>query len=192
MRNTKADRRSQRTRGLLSGALVALMVEQRYDEITIQDIIDRANVGRSTFYAHYLDKEDLLVSNFTRTIDSLIEHGDPGTRPGLAPFFRHVQSQQQLYKALVRGGGIDLLYKKSQAHIQRSIKTYLEALIPAGQPPAAPVDLIAECMAGTMLTMLKWWLDHEMPRSPEEMDRLFHDLMLPGIVATLQITPGPP
>ncbi len=191
MRNIKADRRSQRTRELLSNALLALMLEKRYDEITIQELIDRANIGRSTFYAHYLDKDDLLVSDVTRMIDTLIQqHGDPrqpGTRPGLAQFFRHVQSQQQLYKALVRGGGIDLLYKKSHAHIQGNIKRYLEAAIPAGQPPAAPLDLIAECMAGTMLTMLKWWLDHEMPYTPEEMDTLFHGLVLPGIAATLGI-----
>jgi AcrR family transcriptional regulator len=190
MRNSKADRRSQRTRELLSGALVALMLEQRYDEITIQDIIDRANVGRSTFYAHYLDKDDLLVSNFTHVIDTLIQHGDPHQpelRPSLVLFLRHVQTQQQLYKALVRGGGIDLLYKKGQQYLQGTIKAYLAALIPAGQPAAAPLDLIAECMAGTMLTMLKWWLDHEIPCPPEELDALFHRLVLPGIEATLHI-----
>lgn len=67
MKNTKADRRSQRTRQLLSSALVDLMLQKRYDEITVQNIIDRANVGRSTFYAHYLDKDDLLVSDFCRS-----------------------------------------------------------------------------------------------------------------------------
>lgn len=51
--NTKADRRSERTRQLLNAALIELMLEQRYDEITVQDIIDRANIGRSTFYAHF-------------------------------------------------------------------------------------------------------------------------------------------
>ena len=66
--------RSQRTRQLLSAALFELMLELRYDEITVQHIIDRANVGRSTFYAHYLDKEDLLVSDFTRVLDALSQH----------------------------------------------------------------------------------------------------------------------
>jgi AcrR family transcriptional regulator len=71
VRNTKADRRSQRTRQLLSAALIELMLEKRYDDISVQDIIERANVGRSTFYAHYLDKEDLLVGDFTRVLDAL-------------------------------------------------------------------------------------------------------------------------
>src|SRR5881396_2641445 len=56
------DRRVQRTRKLLQDALVSLMIEQGYEATTVQDIIDRANVGRATFYAHFADKETLLVS----------------------------------------------------------------------------------------------------------------------------------
>ena len=77
VRNTKADRRSQRTRQLLSTALIEVMLAKRYDEITVQDIIDRANVGRSTFYAHFLDKEDLLVSQLTRVLDALTQQNGP-------------------------------------------------------------------------------------------------------------------
>src|ERR1700712_4163718 len=116
MRNIKADRRSQRTRQMLSAALVALMLEKRYDEITVQDIIDQANVGRSTFYAHCLDKDDLLISDFTRVLDMVSQHmrqftpDVQGTLPSLALFFEHVQAHYHLYKALVRGGGIDLIY----------------------------------------------------------------------------------
>src|SRR3954467_9244852 len=111
MRNTKADRRSERTRQLLNAALIELMLEQRYDEITVQEIIDRANIGRSTFYAHYLDKEDLLVSGFTRVLDTLNQPPEPHdggvyqAPPSLTRFFQHVQEHHQLYKALVRGGG---------------------------------------------------------------------------------------
>src|SRR5258706_10394854 len=144
MRNTKADRRSQRTRQLVHTALIELMLERRYDEITVQDIIDRANVGRSTFYAHYLDKEDLLVSGFTQVLDALRQHmeqhqqGDWRTPPGLAFFFQHVQTHHQLYKALVRGGGIELLYKKGHERLRQNIEQHLVALVPAGRTPAAP------------------------------------------------------
>ena len=193
MRNTKADRRSERTRQLLSAALIELMLEQRYDEITVQDIIDRANIGRSTFYAHYLDKEDLLVSGFTRVLDTLglspqqRGEGENQAPPSLARFFQHVQEHHQLYKALVHGGGIDRLFKKSHQHMRRNIEQHLAALIPAGQAPAAPLPLVADYLAGAILSMLTWWLDNEMPYTPEQMDTLFQQLVRPGIQTTLQI-----
>ena len=193
MRNTKADRRSERTRQLLNGALIELMLEQGYDEITVQNIIDRANIGRSTFYAHYLDKEDLLVSGFTRVLDTLGWHpqqlGGAGYQapPSLAGFFQHVQAHHQLYKALVRGGGIERLFKKSHQHMRRNIEQHLIALIPAGQPPAAPLPLVADYLAGAILSMLTWWLDNEMPYTPEQMDTLFQQLVRPGVQTTLQI-----
>jgi AcrR family transcriptional regulator len=193
MRNTKADRRSERTRQLLSAALIELMLEQRYDEITVQDIIDRANIGRSTFYAHYLDKEDLLVSGFTRVLDTLglspqqRGEGENQAPPSLARFFQHVQEHHQLYKALVYGGGIDRLFKKSHQHMRRNIEQHLAALIPAGQAPAAPLPLVADYLAGAILSMLTWWLDNEMPYTPEQMDALFQQLVRPGVQTTLQI-----
>jgi len=193
MRNTKADRRSERTRQLLNAALIELMLEQRYDEITVQDIIDRANIGRSTFYAHYLDKEDLLVSGFTRVLDTLVQYPQQPdgeeyqAPPGLARFFQHVQAHHQLYKALVRGGGIDRLFKKSHQHMRRNIEQHLITLIPAGQPPAAPLPLVADYLAGAILSMLTWWLDNDMPYTPEQMDTLFQQLVRPGVQTTLQI-----
>jgi AcrR family transcriptional regulator len=193
MRNIKTDRRSERTRQLLNAALIELMLEQRYDEITVQDIIDRANIGRSTFYAHYLDKEDLLVSGFTRVLDILSQdqhqrgEGEYQALPNLVRFFQHVQSHHQLYKALVRGGGIDRLFKKSHQHMRRNIEQHLAELIPAGQAPAAPLPLVADYLAGAILSMLTWWLDNEMPYTPEQMDALFQQLVRPGVQTTLQI-----
>jgi len=193
MRNTKADRRSERTRRQLSAALIELMLEQRYDEITVQDIIDRANIGRSTFYAHYLDKEDLLVSGFTHVLDTLSQEqqqtgaGEHQALPSLARFFQHVQDHHQLYKALVRGGGIDRLFKKSHQHMRRNIQQHLVALIPAGQAPATPLPLVADYLSGAILSMLTWWLENDMPYAPEQMDTLFQQLVGPGVQTTLQI-----
>jgi AcrR family transcriptional regulator len=193
MRNTKVDRRSQRTRQLVHTALIELMLERRYDDITVQEIIDRANVGRSTFYAHYLDKEDLLVSGFTQVLDALKQRmerqmaGERRAPPGLAFFFQHVQTHHQLYKALVRGGGIELLYKKGHERLRQNVEQHLAALAPVGQTPAAPLALVADYIAGAILTMLRWWLDNGMPYSPEQMDAMFHQLVLPGVQATLAL-----
>ena len=63
MTNQKVDRRIQRTRQLLEDALIALILEKGYDKITVQNIVDQANVGRSTFYSHFLDKDDLMENS---------------------------------------------------------------------------------------------------------------------------------
>ena len=193
MKNTKADRRSRRTQQQLSAALIELMLHKRYDQITVQDIIERANVGRSTFYAHYLDKDDLLVSDFRRVLDSLNDHihlqgaGAQPTPPVLTLFFEHVQEHHHLYIALVRGGGISLLYKQAHTQLCQMIERHLGAFVPVGQPPAVPLAFVADYLAGAILNLLTWWLDHAMPYTPEQMDALFHQLVLPGVQATLNL-----
>src|SRR5258707_7199093 len=74
MADTKMDRRVQKTRQALQNALIELILEKGYEAVVIQDILDRANVGRSTFYAHYQDKEDLLMSRFARLQAAFEEH----------------------------------------------------------------------------------------------------------------------
>ena len=117
-RQEKPDRRSRRSRRLIVDALLALMREKRYDRITVQEIIDRADVGRSTFHAHYRDKEEeeVLVGEFEPVLDLLRQHlapadaGDQQLLPSLG-LFRHVREQHGLYQALVRGRGVELLYE---------------------------------------------------------------------------------
>jgi AcrR family transcriptional regulator len=191
MKQTKTDRRSLRTRQLLNTALIEVMHRKRYDEITVQDIIDQANVGRSTFYAHYLDKEDLLASGFARVLDEFSQPGEhlaseaTLTPPDLTWFFSHVQDHRQLYVSLVRAGAIDRLFKKSHAHLRQNIEQYLGGLLPDGAEPALPLPLVADYMAGAILTMLTWWLANDLPYPPEAMSRMFHRLVLPGVSASL-------
>jgi len=112
-----------------------------------------------------------------------------GTLPSLALFFEHVQTHYHLYKALVRGGGIDLIYKKGHERLCRNIEQHLHELVPAGATPTIPPAFVADYLAGAILNLLKWWLDHEMPYTPEQMNALFHQLVLPGVQATLHL-PG--
>src|SRR4051812_41261596 len=108
LKTTKDDRRSRRTRQLLGVALGELMREKRYDDITIQDILDRSGIGRSTFYAHYTDKQDLVISEIARVIHQLelytteFKHQPSGLLPSLA-FFRHVYEQRRLMNAFLWG-----------------------------------------------------------------------------------------
>src|SRR5512136_644001 len=96
MAQQKEDRRSQRTQQALMEALIALLAVKHYDEISINDIIDRANVGRSTFYAHYQTKDDLLKSSFERVLDMLIQHiqfneADQDLQLDTTPLFQHAK-----------------------------------------------------------------------------------------------------
>jgi AcrR family transcriptional regulator len=105
MAEKKMDRRIQRTRQLLQDALLALILEKGFEAVTVQDVIDRANVGRSTFYAHFQDKEDLLLSGFEHLRTEFEKYllSESGTRdsPWALSFsmLQHAQSQRQLYKA---------------------------------------------------------------------------------------------
>src|SRR5262249_35976731 len=106
MKNTKQDRRSQRTRELLNTALVELMLEKQFDAITVQDILERANVGRSTFYGHYTSKDDLLFNSIGHMLHSLNYHAlqDTNSAAKLLPsleLLRHVYEYKRLYKSFV-------------------------------------------------------------------------------------------
>ena len=184
----KADRRSRRTRRLIAEALIALMVEGRYDRITVQGIIDRADVGRSTFYAHYRDKEDVLTSEGERVLALL--HLDPDDTGGrrLIPtlgLFRHVQEHHRLYQALVRGHGVDLLYETGRRYLSTNVEQRL-AVLAGDRAPAVPLPVLADHVAGTFLNLLRWWLEHQRPYSPEQMHAIFQRLVLPGVEAAVR------
>ena len=179
--NEKNDRRSQRTRHLLGEALVALIREKDYNAITVSDIIERANVGRSTFYAHYRDKDALFVGELDRVIE-ILSHRIPNQEE--SPFFpslglfRHVGEEYELYKALLWGSGIDLLIK----HLQKSLSNRIEqGLQKSGREFDVPLPILASFIAGSFLTLLKWWLENKMIYSPEEMDKIFQSLTMAGI-----------
>jgi AcrR family transcriptional regulator len=179
----KQDRRSQRTRHLLSAAFVQLLKEKGYSAITISDLIERANIGRSTFYSHYRDKDDLFVAQLDRVIE-VLSHDMPNQ--GTLPFFpslglfRHVGEEYDLYKAIVWTPGIDLFIK----HLQTSLSHRIEqGFQESGRRFEVPIPIMANFIAGSFLTLLKWWLENRMVYSPEEMDDIFKKLTKTGIEA---------
>lgn len=190
MRNEKQDRRSQRTRGTLIRALFELMVEKRYDAITVQDIIDRANVGRSTFYAHFQDKEELAVSGLEQMLDSLGDDiGQEASRDeriaNTVGLFRHAQEQHATFKALVRGRGFDLFFERGQTYLSKLIEPRIRARLSSRQELLVPLPILSNHVAATLVTLFKWWLDNEMPYPPERMDETFHRLVMPSIRAAM-------
>lgn len=193
MGNLKNDRRSQRTQHSLHEALMSLMQEKRYDDITVQDIIDRANVGRSTFYAHYQDKEDLMTSgllHFMEIFSRMVTESPAGSEPRLLPvqeLFEHVQENQNLFKGMVRGRGLELFFEKGQEFWIQKLNIKLQSLLPRGQQPAVPIPLLAQFLAVAFITMLRWWLDNKMPYSPKEMDEMLQGLIMPAVQNCVQV-----
>jgi AcrR family transcriptional regulator len=176
----KNDRRSQRTRHLLGEALVTLIREKDYSTITVSDIVERANVGRSTFYAHYEDKDALLVSQLERVIDVLSQR-IPNTDelpyfPSLG-LFRHVGEQYELYKMLVWTPGIDVLIKQMRRSLSERVE---EGLAKSGRHFDVPLPILANFIVGSFLTLLQWWLENKRIQSPDQMDEIFRKLALSG------------
>ncbi len=197
-KDKKEDRRVLRTRRLLRDALVTLILEKRYDKITVQDIIDRADVGRSTFYAHFQDKEDLLISGFTDVTDELGQHiedahhtqeGEKHVAHSLV-FFQHAQKNHRLYKAMLDGGGGDLLLALGQEHIQLNVQTHLNELFPDGREPIVPIPVISSYLAGALLSVLVWWLNEGRPYSPEQVNKMFQTLTMSGVTAVFDDSPN--
>lgn len=177
MKTKSDDRRMKRTDTLLREALVALILEKRYDAITVQDILERANVGRSTFYAHYYDKDDLLESNIEWLIDLMSGPEKAHTFPSVA-LFRHVQEQYRLYEALASSRAAERMFQRAQGYLSAGIQAHLES---AATKTRVPIPFLANYLAGSFIVVLRWWLENKMPYSPEEMDAMFRALTLPGM-----------
>jgi AcrR family transcriptional regulator len=193
MSPSPTDRRVRRTRELLRSALLSLVLEKGYDRITVQDILDRADVGRSTFYAHYRDKEDLLRAGFEDIRAALAAERSAGeTEPGsgadvdlLQPLlivFTHVERHRQFWGPLSRKGGADLITRLLRESVEDLARRHLQAHF--GGPRVDPTRLEAarEFVAGACMGLVVWWLGHEdVPSSAEEIHAIFRSLAAPGL-----------
>lgn len=186
------DRRSQRTRQALIHALIELLTARHYDQITIQDIVDQANVGRATFYVHYQNKDDLLKSGFERVLDILVQQIVSSEKDqclfDTSMLFRHAQGHYELYRTLIWGSGFDLMTQEGHAALSKKIEDRFALLLTGRQLPSIPLPILSCSVAGTLLVMLKWWLDNKMPYSPERMDEIFQQLVMPGVRTVLGLT----
>ncbi|GHO49972.1 TetR/AcrR family transcriptional regulator [Ktedonospora formicarum] len=191
MKQQKADRRSQRTYRLVSSAFAELMVEKPYDEILVQDILDRADIGRTTFYAHYFDKEDVLNTIIEQELERLthpITHATARQRvvPSLELFEHVYHSQNRQFLALMRSRAGEPLWESLQAALCRAIESALSTLYAERRSPPIPLPVVSEYLAGSLLTLLKWWIEASMPYPPEQMESIFQQLALPGVWAMLK------
>jgi AcrR family transcriptional regulator len=180
------DRRVARTRDALHAALVKLMLARGYDAVSVEDICAEANVGRSTFYAHFTGKDDLKRSGLETIAHAL--HPAPGHAPG-APhppgfslaMFRHAEGHADHYRALAGGSGGTLALSSIRKMLAEEVRRELKrGGFRLAQPDVAP-DFAAEYLVGAFMAVLTWWLDHGAVAPPERMDEMFRAMAGPAL-----------
>jgi AcrR family transcriptional regulator len=186
----KTDRRVRRTRELLRQALVSLILERGYEHISVQDILDRADIGRSTFYAHYRDKDQLLLSGFDEAFAALaaeIPPPDPnGGRPAdfLDParvLFAHAEGHRQLWKALVGKPGAELVLRFLSDNLTALLEPHLRAQLPDGHPDELKLAPAVQYTVNGLIGILVWWCEHDVPYTAAETYTVFKRLTTQGV-----------
>lgn len=175
----RSDRRVDKSKQALQDALHELMIEKGYEHASIAEIAERANVGRSTFYAHYADKEDLLRESLQGLRAHLTQQSLHPARSGIhpalqfaLPMFEHMMERETLVRGLIgqRSAALDLV----QATLVDLVTDVLTLhTIDLGIPPT----LAAEHIVGSFLAVSRWWLNNSSTLSIEDLDSVFQRLM---------------
>jgi AcrR family transcriptional regulator len=184
-RQGNTDLRIRRTRERLGAALIALIEEKSICEVRVQDVLDRAKVGRSTFYLHYQDKDDLFLSQledglqmWSNILSTKLEKSR--RLAPVAEFFAHVASAGKLYRSLALSGRLQEFFDLAQGYFARGIARRLKE-IGFSIPDQRESDARSHALAGTLLSLLKWWLDRGAKESGKDMDDLFHRMVWKGV-----------
>lgn len=169
------DRRVRRTQQLLARALIDLTLEKGYEAVTIRDITERADIGYTTFFRHYHDKDGLLndvlevvLEELTTLLCSPSASVDPAT---IGTFlFRYVQSHSEVVRVLL--GSYVLrkhLIERAAETTARDYKTLPGSVV--------PLEVAAQHIVASSVALIEWWLTHEMPYSPERMGLIYEELI---------------
>lgn len=179
------DRRVRRTKKLLKEALVELTLERGYEDLTIQDITERADIGYRTFFRHYPDKDALLkdiLASIQVELRELMASPPPEVflNPEIdvteyrdsAILFEHVRKHCDLYRVLLRSERtiVESVMDFSMSELKKNF-----GHVPS---PAVPLDILANHVIGATIAMVRWWLDNDMKQSPDEMGDYYSGLVL--------------
>ncbi|MEM9775720.1 MAG: TetR/AcrR family transcriptional regulator [Chloroflexota bacterium] len=184
----KLDRRVVRTRKMLAAALLELMQEKNFDEITITDITERADMNRATFYLHYGTKEELLYKSLEERFDKLVQSIEKSMATPESGYiweestydrlvFEHVAENVDLYKVILDQNGMGAIIHRIIDYIAAvAYRTAIEQ-VPDEFKPQIPIEIISRHVAGSMFSLLVWWIRNDLPYSPTEMARMCHQLV---------------
>ena len=182
------DRRQQKTREAIFHAFSTLLEKKSYNHITVQEILDTANIGRSTFYAHFETKEELVKSLCRELFDHIIGTAmDKQDTHGLyactnAPhsvichILQHLQENDNNI--------LTLLSCESSPIFMSYFKSGMEELVHSqllGDTalPGVPREFLVNHIAGSFVEMVQWWLDGGRKETPQTLDGYFRTVTEP-------------
>lgn len=186
MQPRNSDLRVRRTRERLGTALVTLMQEKPVDSITVQEVLDRARVGRSTFYLHFRDTDDLLLTQLEHFLEmmssALSKRNEQSLRIApVAEMFDHIGSQRKMWRALADSGRLQDFFDLAQGYFARAIEQRIKELKRASDFSTTELTVRSQALAGSLLSLLRWWMEKRPPReSPKAMDDMFHRVVWGG------------
>ena len=180
------ERRRLQTRNLLIQTTLQLILEKGYDAITIQDITDRADLGRGTFYLHFKDKEELVWSAFQDLFRKLEQeahqrldrHKLQVEYYGLLNIFRHSEKNRDLYRVMFGGQGSGMLTARVQDYMAN---VFLYDIQKAPKTPEIdfniPHEVEAQMLAGLISRLIFWWLETSNSYTPEQMAAMTYQML---------------
>jgi AcrR family transcriptional regulator len=180
------DRRVQKTRQALQESLIALILEKGYESLTVQDVLDHANVGRSTFYAHFYDLDDLLESEFEALRSEFEQHINRQTNSASSIWdisrlmFQHAQSYQHLYKAVVGKASGQLIQSHLHKYLSIQFREILKRDGTGIKNELVSPELLEHYLVSSFMALLSWWLDKNSAHSAEQMAQIYQDLTQDG------------
>lgn len=194
---TKPDRRVQRTRELLQKTLIELIKERGYEAITIKEIVDRANIGRTAFYLHYANKDELFMSCHEAIIRQF--HSGPlypltqeellslETPTGMIAAYQHLGEAQSLLYPIFQGqNGLLILRNMLRDRRAQDIEANLRSAFDEANS-AIPFEVLANYLAGAHMALVKWWLDKRQPYTAEKLAQVIHRLQRAAIIDALGV-----
>jgi AcrR family transcriptional regulator len=205
----KVDRRVQRTLQSLRTALLELIKEKDYDEISIEEITERANVGRTTFYLHYKDKEDLLMEEISaimyeraQVLSEIpfsvwvpVSEEDIKKNIALQPLllvFEHIYNNSELYYLLLKSTNSSRIVERIRQISTDAIVKFVENKMETDPIPLlaeVPIEFFAAFFSGALISVVGWWIREDMRHSPEEVTNMFRSLFFSGATGTLGLSP---
>jgi len=188
----KQDRRIKRTLRMLSSALITLTMEKGYEAVSIRDITEKADIGYTTFFRHYKSKDALLRALLddllAEAVDALPLGASMSESEHLGQvLFEFVEARWELFNVILGKQGSHEAYYTLQELGCSLTRSMLEEDFTS----ELPIDIVAHHLISSVLSLIQWWIDNNKPYTPEQMGKMYVDLIV-GPLHTSTLTRNEP